>query len=323
MAKLVISLATRGRPQQLLDTIRRSVANWTHPETVMQLQLDADDQLVINAVTAAGYEAWMPSSGHGVFWTAVAREDTIAAKWNRALSIPADLYLVAADDDPYVTPGYDTKLLEAASRFPDGIGMVYGHMANASFSGVVAPTRGFVDRLGHIFPEYFPYWFVDHWTDDIARMIGRISFADVRTDQSKAGKTQELREPAWWATWFDAAYLVRREIADIIIFDRDFQEPQWRKDVLLAGRPLIESRSRWINDNVRANARQLEGWSGNQAQDDRYKRIKAKAIEMIPKLLDGMPDEPDPGVLGSWGAKAYRNALLPPTEVIGLKRAFA
>ena len=318
MAKLVISLATRGRPQQLLDTIRRSVANWTHPETMMCVQIDPDDAAtvaIIKDIRAIHPCITVGSSTH--------RLDTIAAKWNAAHRHKADLYLVAADDDPYITPGYDTKLLEAASRFPDGIGMVYGHMANASFSGVVAPTRGFVDRLGHIFPEYFPYWFVDHWTDDIARMIGRISFADVRTDQSKAGKTQELREPAWWATWFDAAYLIRREIADIIIFDRDFQEPQWRKDVLLAGRPLIESRSRWINDNVRANARQLEGWSGNQAQDDRYKRIKAKAIEMIPKLLDGMPDEPDPGVLGSWGAKAYRNALLPPTEVIGLKRAFA
>lgn len=324
MAKLVISLATRGRPQQLLDTIRRSVANWTHPETVMMVQVDGDDQPTTDALKKEWENPKSPLLGRWIVIDTRPREDTIAAKWNRALSIPADLYLVAADDDPYITPGYDTKLLEAASRFPDGIGMVYGHMANASFSGVVAPTHGFVDKLGHIFPEYFPYWFADHWTDDIARMIGRISFADVRTDQSKAGKTQELREPAWWATWFDAAYLIRRRIARGIIESIDFHvDDCWRRDILRTHHPLIESRSRWINDNVRANARQLECWSAIDAQDNRYKRVKAKAVEMIPHLLDGMPEGPDPGVLGSWGAKAYRDALLPPTEVVGLKRAFA
>src|SRR5947209_8691328 len=144
MSKLVISLATRGRPDRLLDTIRRSMANWTHPETVLMVQADADDQATIDAITAARIDR--------VILSVMEREDTIAEKWNRALAIPADLYLVAADDDPYVTPGYDARLLEAADRFEDDIGMVYGHMANASFSGVVAPTRGLVDKLGHIFP---------------------------------------------------------------------------------------------------------------------------------------------------------------------------
>jgi len=64
------------------------------------------------------------------------------------------------------------------------------------------------------------------WTDDIARLIGRLSFADVRTDQSRAGKTQEMREPGWWATFFDAAYLMRRKIARDIIDGEDFQEPE-------------------------------------------------------------------------------------------------
>jgi hypothetical protein len=309
--KLVISLATRGRPQQLMETVRRSVANWTHPETIMVIQADQDDFPTMIAAQTLNTE------NPRVVCTVAPREDTIAAKWNRAVKLDpnADLYLVAADDDPYITPGYDTNLLGAAGRFPDGIGMVYGHMANASFSGVVAPTRGLVEKLGGIFPEFFPYWFCDHWTDDIARMIGRISFADVRTDQSKAGQTQEMREPAWWATWFDAAYLMRRKIARNIIWHPDFQETEQRKDMLMAHAPLIEARSRWVNDNVRA---QFKHWFGSPAADDRYARVKARAIEMIPQLLDGMPDQPDPGVLGSWGANGYRNGLGVPTQVPAL-----
>jgi hypothetical protein len=307
--KLCISLATRARPQQLIETIRKSTANLLVPSTVLMVQVDADD---IPTIEALAWERRDPR----VVVNIGEREDTIAAKWNRALSEPADLYLVAADDDPYITPAYDAKLLDAAKRFPDGIGMVYGHMANASFSGVVAPTAKLCEKLGHIFPEYFPYWFCDHWTDDIAKIIGRISFADVRTDQSKVGKTQEMREPGWWATWFDAAYLMRRRIAHEIIRGEDFQETAGWKELLLTHHPLIEYRSRWINENVRVNDQQYRAWSGLDTQDERYQRVKQRAIAMIPQLLD------DPEMSRAEAAR-FRAVLVPPTTIAGLRRAFA
>ena len=312
--KLVISLATRGRPRQLLHTIALSCVNWALPNTLRMVQVDADDTDTITALTEAKIDGRI---GSRVIVNCRSREDTIAAKWNRALTEPADVYLVAADDDPYVTPGYDAKLLDAAKRFPDGICMVYGHMANASFSGVVAPTAKLCEKMGGIiFPEHFPYWFADHWTDDVAKLIGRISFADVRTDQSNVGKTQEMREPAWWATWFDAAYLMRRAQAHKIIHDGDFHSPEWLKDNLLTHHPLIEYRSAWINDGVRASARQLEQWSGLNSLDPRYQRVKRKAIAMIPHLLD------DYGMDAAQAAR-FREALTPPSQVIGLRRAFA
>lgn len=308
--RLVVSLPTRGRPQQLIETLKRSSSNLALDNTVIMVQADADDLETISAFQKAR-ESGLDGRA---FLSVKPREDTIAEKWNRALSIPADVYLVSADDAPEITPGFDGKLLEAASRFPDGIGMVYGHMANASFSGMVAPTAKFCEKLGHIFPEFFPYWFVDHWTDDLAKLIGRLAFADVRTDQSRVGKTQELREPAWWATWFDAAYLMRRRIARQIIDSPDFDEPSWRKDVLRESYPLVEHRSRWINDNVRHQSKQLEGYSGLTLNDPRYQRVRKKAVDMIPQLLEGMSvDE----------AAAYKNFLTPPTQVLGLRRAFA
>jgi len=313
--KLAISLASRGRPEQLADTITKSLANWTDPNTVMMVGLDDDDTATINHLNIAAPHAWFVGpNGPRVMLDVSKREDTIAAKWNRALKIPADLYLVAADDDPYVTPGYDSKLLEAAKLFPDGIGMVYGHMANLSFSGVVAPTRGLVDKLGHIFPELFPYWFVDHWTDDLARMIGRIAFADVRTDQSKAGMTQEMRDPAWWATFFDASYLIRRKIAREIIDSQDFQSPEWQKSILREHHPLIEERSRTINQSVRAQFGMNRAPYGVNVNDERYQRVREAAERMVPELLKGMePAE----------AKMFRDILLPPTTVASIPQAYA
>lgn len=286
--RLVISLATRGRPDRVIDTVTKSVANWTDQNTVLAILCDGDDE--------ATQEAYHKSKSlhDKVILDVRTREDTIAGKWNRALGSPADVYLVAADDDPYVTPGYDTKILEAAKRFPDGIGMVYGHLANLSFSGAVAPTRKLCELMGNkIFPEYFPYWFVDHWTDDVARIIGRLSFANVRTDQSKPGVTQEMREPGWWATWYDAAYLMRRKQAHDIIKHPDFICPDWQKELLLTHHPLIEVRSRMINQNVRAQNAQLSAWAGNLKPDERYNRVKQRAIDMVPHLLNdyGMPEQ--------------------------------
>lgn len=292
MTKLLISLATRGRPERLVDTVTKSVANWREPDTRMQVQLDADDPTLEETL---GKLTDLPCVQDNIVHLNVQpREDTLADKWNRAVLTPADVYLVAADDDPYVTEGYDSLILRAADRFPDGIGIVYGHLANLSFTGAVAPTRRFIELSGGvIFPPLFPYWFVDHWTDDVAKIIGRISFANIRTDQSQAGVTQEMREPAWWATFFDCAYLLRRKQAHDIIDHSDFVCSEWQKALLKANHPLVDVRSRMINHSVRSQAKQLTQWAGNLAFDERYNRVKSRAMALVPILLEsyGMPEQ--------------------------------
>lgn len=297
MKKLCITLATRGRPQQLIETIQRSTANLVLPNTVFMVQIDEDDKDTIQALANADLDK-------RVTFNVQPREDTIAAKWNRALKEPADVYLVAADDDPYITHGYDALFLRAAQIFPDGIGMVYGHLANASFTCAVSCTAKWAELTGYIFPEYFPYWFVDHWTDDVARITGRISVADVKTDQSNVGKTMEMREPGWWASWFDAAHLVRRKQAFDIIDKLD--EPEWRKELQRNYHPIVEYRSRWINQGVRSRNEELSNWSGLDNADPRYLRLRDRAVALIPQLLEGM----DPVE-----AERYRKMLLVPRLV--------
>ena len=285
--KLAISLATRGRPDRLIEALKISSSNWTNRDTVLYVQVDDDDLPTIDVITGHS----LTSLGNIVVNIAP-REDTVAAKWNRITSVPADVYAYHADDDPYTTPGYDQKILDAAARFPDGIGAVFGHLANMSFSCTYAATAKYVQKLGFLLPAYFPYWFCDHWTDDLAKMIGRISFSNIRTDQSRPGVTMEMREPGWWATWFDAAYLMRRQQALSILNDPEFECPAWQKDLLIAGFPMIDSRSRMINHNVRQQNAQLSQWAGNLKPDERYNRVKQRAIALIPSLLEdyGMPE---------------------------------
>jgi hypothetical protein len=50
----------------------------------------------------------------------------------------------------FVTPGFDERVLEAAEVFPDGIGVVYNHLANLSFPFMNAVTKGYVEKPGHL-----------------------------------------------------------------------------------------------------------------------------------------------------------------------------
>ena len=304
MERLLISLATRNRPQLLLDTIKKSMACWEHPETRMILQCDTDDFATLGLLTDTQLDPRITVNIQK-------REDSVAQKWNRGLSEPADLYLIAGDDESIVTPGFDVKLLEAAKIFPDGIGMVYGHMANASFASIMACTKKWCDLLGYILPEHFPYWFSDHWIDDIGRITQRIAFADVRGDQSKIGTTMEMREPAWWATWFDSCYMLRRAEANKIIDALD--EPEWRKTILRSHHPHWEYKSKWINDNVRQNARSMELTMSAGAQNERYVRIKQAAINRMPEILNGLPPEE---------ARKYYAMLVPQNVIQAIPQAY-
>lgn len=303
MNRLLITLATRNRPQLLLDTIKKSMACWTHPNTRLVIQTDADDYATNGMLTETKFD-------ERVSVNVQKREDTVAAKWNRALKEDADVYVIAADDNPCITPGFDSKILDAATLFPDGIGAVYGHLANASFPDVLGVTKKLTDILGYILPEYFPYWFSDHWLCDVLQMAGRVGHADVHGDLSKAPPTQEMREPAWWATWFDAAYLLRRADAFKLIDALD--EPDWRKQALKDAHPLIEWRSRWVNDNVRAQKVALESANMHLAlSDPRYQRVKQAAVAMLPAMLNSvLQDNARPFWRPS--AQDYALALMPP-----------
>lgn len=265
--KLTISLATRGRPELLRETVEATVANMIEPGTTLVVCVDHDDLETTK----------LKFDDPRVIVSVEQREDSFGEKFNRALRVAeADVYMHMVDYAPYRTHGFDRKILDAASLFPDGIGVVYNHMANLSFPSLNAVTERWVELVGYFYPPFFPYWFVDHWLDDLARMTDRIACADVVCDCSRRPGTMERREPAFWATFFDAHIFERREIALRLINHLD--EPPWRKDVLRSRLHLVEERSAMINRMVRGIT-ELD-----PTTDARYERIKAKAMAKLAKV---------------------------------------
>jgi hypothetical protein len=266
--RLTIALATRGRPELLKETLARTSPMIERDDTMIVVLADADDE-------AMRHFYWF---GSNVAVSFAPREDSFGEKFNRAIKVcPADVYAVMVDYAPCVTQDFDTKILGAASLFKDGIGVVTGHLANYAFPQLQAVTAKWADLTGGIYPGYFPYWFVDHWVDDLARMTDRYAACDVWFDAAKRPGTQDQREPGFWATFYDAMRAERHKQADRIIDALD--EPDWRKAMMRSRFHLVDERSVMINDACR----RTEGT--DKTTDERYERIKAKAMAKL-KTLD-------------------------------------
>lgn len=277
--KLTISMMTRGRPKIAAETIERTLSNITCKDTTLMVLLDEDDETLPEFMRIFS-KAYPP-----LYLSVRPREDSRGQKYDRALTeCPADVYLPTCDYAPITTKGFDERILEAAAKFPDGIGCVYTQMANMSFPHYQAPTAKLVELMGYIYPPYFPFWFIDHWLDDISRMIDRVAYLEIASPmiQLPGGhKTIGLRDLEFWTWLYDLGRNERRRQASKIIEALD--EPRWRKDMLRANFPWHEHRSICINTSVRANAAAIERTRGGveSEPDARYLRIKDRADALM------------------------------------------
>lgn len=280
--KLTCVLATRNRPQMLLDTIKETLRHVVLDDTRILVAADADDHGTVAALHALANESRVVASVRD-------REDDLGSKFNRALEeAPADVYSHMVDYAPFTTPGFDRNLIEVAAKIPDNIGVINCRMPTLCFTASQGITHGLAAKLGYIYPPYFPYWFIDHWLDDIARLTGRLFYVDNAMDCSRRPGTQELREPGWWATFFDVMAPLRRRQAEAIIRSDDFMVSGWRKELLFAAFPMHEHRSKWINDQVRQQDANMVTGIGAGPKDERYGRVKARAVEMLKVMIAEM-----------------------------------
>lgn len=280
--RLTVTIASRGRPALLNQAIDAALSNAALPSTRVLAAVDQDDDATLAEVKERSR----------LKISVRKREDSVGAKWNRALrELPADVTMMATDNSVIASPGYDREIIDAARLFPDGIGCVYTKMANASFPYYQAVTSRWADIVGRIYPTYFPYWFVDHWLDDVARMTGRIIMTDVVVDDtSRQGlRTTEMRDVRLWCALFDSLQEERREEARRLIAKMDDQP--WRKALQLRSFPQVEARSLWINQMCRANAEAIENDRGAGAPDERYARIKEVGSDRLRERIADLERE--------------------------------
>jgi hypothetical protein len=277
---LTIIVQTRNRPAVLRETLVRTLPAIERDDTTVLLCVDDDDYATRNILDTLPNDPRLQVSVRP-------REDTRGPKYDRALiEAPADVYLPTTDKVPITRKGFDTAILEAAALFPEGIGCVASPLINASFPGLQAPTAKLVEMMGYIYPPHFPFWFIDHWLDDVCRMIGRYITVDMGSQHNllQVQGTIGLRDLVFWTSYFDALMPERQEQARRIINVLD--EPAWRKTALLSNFQTVEYRSQWINDTVRASAAQIEANSSEGGLWDGYLRALKKAVEHCLELTE-------------------------------------
>jgi hypothetical protein len=261
---LTIGIATRGRAD-LAALVAEQTRMCCSADTRIVVLADADDDLGL-----------LPAL-RGITLSVAPRPDSVGAKWNRMAEVaPADVYMAMVDYRSQVTPGFDRKILDAANKFDDGIGAIYQHMANLSFPCYQAVTAKMFSIMEGIYPTIFPYWFADHWLDDVAKMIGRIAYAEGDTvvhPRPGAGTTQDFREPPFWGILYDVLAPERERIANDLLDAMNITDNQ--RDILRANWPLIHQRSLMINGMVR------DMQETDTSRDDRYNRIRENALTIM------------------------------------------
>jgi hypothetical protein len=278
---ITLGIGTRGRFDNLKRTVTETLANITRADTRIVILADLDDAPTIDRLEE------LPESEHLI--TCVRpREDSRGEKCARVLTVaPADVYIVGHDCASLLTPGWDQHFQDGFELLPDGIGVINAVMANASFPGIQGPTAKWVEKLGYIYNPEYPFWFIDHELDDIARMTGRTMFVDVLYEHQsrRPGKTLRLRHLDFWTRYFDCMTMERRQKAWDILDAPDFIAPYWHKKILKTQCLMVEARSFNINHNVRMNAEAIERDRGEPGEPDAgYMRLLRAAEDKLINL---------------------------------------
>lgn len=278
---VALSIATRGRPTLLRQTIEETAEKITLASTQIVVCADADDAPTIDLI-------WQ--YGHPVFVSIKEREDSVGAKWNRAIhDLPQhSVYMMTTDYGSVATKGFDQRLLDAADKIPDRLAVLSGRLANLSFPVWQAVTVEVAKIWGGMYPELFPFWFVDHWLDDLAKMIGRTVYCDIDIDCNarRPGSTTGFRDLKFWAAFYDATLPLRGQQAHAAI--RQMDEPEWRKQLLINNLDLVKQRSFLINHHCRENSEAMSKARAGESgpPDERYVRLYQRACNIIDLLAN-------------------------------------
>lgn len=287
--KLSIGLATRGRPDLLKHTLATTVAHISRPDTKLVVLVDDDDQPTLAAM---GYYDHLPTNYlldfPQVVYSVRPRPLGLGAKYNRlVIEYPADVYLVMVDYAPHITMGFDQRILEAASLYPDGIAVIYNNLVE-NLPAINAVTHKFTelnDRM--IYAPWFPYGFVDIWLDDIAKAIGRIAYCNINIDRSLRPGTQGKRDERFWRTFYNLTCPLRidtcKRIIDTMWSGEQYKIALRNNIPMWMQRALIHHMTGNLSDMSRTN------WPeqfGGAAPDNAYsKACREQAVIVLDNMV--------------------------------------
>lgn len=195
--RLSVLLPTRGRPEKLNVAVRSLLQGGRMPyetELLIGANTEDDDPGPLEELS-------------GIPGVTVIREPaplTLGRKVNRlAAKSHGDLLMTFANDMTFAE-GWADRILDAVSRHTDPTVFYAKDPVNRDFTTIPIVRREMVQQVGFLAAPWFPFWFTDTWWDEIGTMVQSCIGIDVGLEyQGDRGKTQGLRDLAFWATFFE------------------------------------------------------------------------------------------------------------------------
>ena len=217
--KIVIVLATRGRPDFLVDafnSLRETTAR--KDLTSLWIYVDDDDLATRQAIEKKS----LPDPGLAVHWHIGPQPgglgETHHALWQASRGT-AEIYVTTVDDARFDTPGWDEIVRAKYREYPDGLLLAFPHDPNTADQATY-PILGsnWIETIGHLYPGYFPYWFDDKWVDEVGRMAGRCEKLPFNLSPiGGKGRTKRMRNHAFWTRFYLLTLDERKEAARKLI----------------------------------------------------------------------------------------------------------
>ena len=225
-------LPTRGRPvmlQNLFDSIKETTLDKRLID--LWVYVDEDDELTRSFIDS---KVWI-KYGFDINWIVEEKLNVGPGQLDNELwkkcAANSGIYMGLADDYIFVTKHWDEVVRQAFRRYPDRILLAYPEdpVAPGVVTFVILSAE-WLNISGRLFPEYFPFWFVDAWIDQVAQMIQRKVKLDMRMEpQGGKGKTQGMKNLVFWDRFFDNMLDERINEADALrraIYPPESQEYQ-------------------------------------------------------------------------------------------------
>lgn len=222
MTKIALLCPTRGRPQQVYRMIQ-SVARTTTTPVMVSLYLSADDPALpeYNKLNLTLDDDTISMVGPSS--TTVHAWNTLAAD---LLLKDVKLFMLAADDIIFETPGWDEALIKHYEGLENKI-HVYHLRDSRDPTGTPHPivTREYIDAMGYMLPPIFLHWYVDTWTVAIARANGVSSHLDqfmlTHDKPSDRGKSDETHSRIRRMGWHSRDKYVNEACQHFLEFEKE------------------------------------------------------------------------------------------------------
>lgn len=216
--KIALITPTRGRPQRFAEMVASALATAAQSTRVaVYSMLDADDPELGGYLDPLAPQTVATVQGDR-------RLLSRAFQWGaeRALNDGADVLMMNGDDVLFRTPGWDSKVLEAFARYPDGLALIYPADGNGNQGGDgdVRGNHWFVTRcwvkvVGCFCPSVFEHFCSDTVPEKIAKQAGRlVSLPEVLVEHMHFKYLKSQKDETY-------AYARTRDAADRSMSDRD------------------------------------------------------------------------------------------------------